>query len=624
MSKHFNPMKSDTMMYVSQLRDKNGNVLADPEGIAKILAARKDVVSWAYIIHDKDTVTQDDVDERETFRKFMIQVTYCKIRGEKISEHDLQDIPNLDALEADALREAVRIVDESFPSYKLHDTKTPHVHFVIQLDKYRKRTEVARWFNGVGPTDAVFLKSYTDRTGDGARYKSAMMYLVHKTKNAEGKYQYDAKEVVASFDYTSVLDAMVAAVMRRDGLKMSADDVRVLLDDVCSNKLTIEDIQKRYPGPIWVEHKSKFENAEEFRLKHAFKPPKFRMSLYFDSTMTHKARVGKTTGAFAVAAQIAMTKYGAPASLFDTMDKLKRRNDYIFIMSPTGGFNGYNNQPIIIMDDCKASTLKSIFSGRDGIKLFLDPHPADIEQNIKYRTILLSAEYVLISGIAPFHDFIKQLSSIKAGGEETADDDIEQFYGRFWGRVTFTGYNSYRLYKNREMFPIDGCPFQHRFYSGLQRHCALKQIITEWRYTDKEKLDYLARKIGIPVATELMTAVEPPRITDDFDKSALYDDTEYVFGAPDDSLPDMLYIDGVDYDDYVDFSTPEGRAYCERYPEADPAFLQQLESQLTDDHVQWMYTVATMPHKMYLTYTNTTPDYTERYIKKIEKEYAGA
>lgn len=115
--------------------------------IKKVLNDNKELfINWAYIIHDKDTYTQEEYD-------FFIK------------NHNQE------------------------PTWKVGDLKNKHVHLILKLNNAYTFSVIAKKF-GINDNFVETIKG---------RFKDALKYLTHE--NAPNKYQYSEDEVKSNFDW---------------------------------------------------------------------------------------------------------------------------------------------------------------------------------------------------------------------------------------------------------------------------------------------------------------------------------------------------------------------------------------------------------------------------------------
>ena len=246
MGKRIYHPKADTMMYVSQLENpRTGEQWVDLAGVKKMLDDRvgSTLIDYAFIVHDRDTVTEKDIEDRDEQRLHYLAREYYSALGSDMSKQDLQNFKVSEELHADALKKAQTIVDAKLPQFVLGSTKPAHIHIVLRLRENRKTDVVGRWFEQVAPTQPELLKVFKDNAHkSGDRLKNALLYLVHK--NAPEKFQYEPSEVQASFDYCTELEKLLEKAAIHALYKVTPDEVNDYLNAIAAGMKTRMDFIK--------------------------------------------------------------------------------------------------------------------------------------------------------------------------------------------------------------------------------------------------------------------------------------------------------------------------------------------------------------------------------------------
>ena len=131
---------------VSNLK-KGEEILFDMENLKKVLSEKNNVIrDFSYIIHDKDTYTEDD--------------------------------------------------EEKNPEHKAGELKPEHIHLLLRFENNQpqKLECIAKWFG--------IKENFVNKIN--GRWEDAVLYQIHA--NAEEKYQYDVEEVISSFDFEEFLE----------------------------------------------------------------------------------------------------------------------------------------------------------------------------------------------------------------------------------------------------------------------------------------------------------------------------------------------------------------------------------------------------------------------------------
>lgn len=102
-----------------------------------------------------------------------------------------------------------------------------HVHAMIELNKKQLLSSIAKT---IGDTPQQF-ENMGKRGKNGA--DNGFAYLIHATKGAKEKYQYDMNDVIANFDYVKFMTDMIKSVK-----KHSKEDAESILNNLATGQLT--------------------------------------------------------------------------------------------------------------------------------------------------------------------------------------------------------------------------------------------------------------------------------------------------------------------------------------------------------------------------------------------------
>lgn len=131
----------------------------------------------------------------------------------KISLDDLPDLLNKKPLEEWA--------------YIVHDKdidKVPHIHVMMHFSSDQTPENVSKWFHD----EPQYIQKSKSR-----RYpwNNMLSYMIHNTESSRDKWQYDASEVVASFDYVAVMENITEIVTSKN------EHVREVLGKIMNNEI---------------------------------------------------------------------------------------------------------------------------------------------------------------------------------------------------------------------------------------------------------------------------------------------------------------------------------------------------------------------------------------------------
>ena len=197
------------------------------------------------------------------------------------------------------------------PLHKAGSLKAPHIHLLLKFRCPQQIGNVAKWFD-IKPNSVQKVKSEA----------AATAYLVHA--NAPEKHQYGINEVIANFD--------VEQAIQKVRTKRSLNDVidKILNGTICEYNKTTE-----IDPVMLVQQNKKIEMAFKVRAEHLLATKKDRNTecIFISGT----SGSGKTTLAKRIADDKKLAYYVSSGS-----------NDIL---------DGYMQQPVLILDDIRPSTL---------------------------------------------------------------------------------------------------------------------------------------------------------------------------------------------------------------------------------------------------------------------------
>ena len=96
-------------------------------------------------------------------------------------------------------------------------------------------------------------------------------------------------------------------------------------------------------------------------------------------------------------------------------------------------FEGYDGQPVVIWNDCRAYDLLKKLGGRDNVFNVFDTHPTTQKQNIKYSSTALQNAINIVNSPQPYVEFLDSLAGeyTDRKGEKRLSEDKKQSYRRF-------------------------------------------------------------------------------------------------------------------------------------------------------------------------------------------------
>lgn len=354
----------------------DGRVLLSEDKIKAVLATRKSIKQWAYIIHDKDILTDEDIQNAHE--------AYTTLDGDGEKEFS----------------------DSDFSKSK-ESLKPKHFHIVLKFNSAVEISTIASWFD--------IPDNFIDVAKGANAFLDCVEYLTHEDpkQQALGKYRYGDEEVVSNFDWR---EELTKYQLRRVKLKGSAlNRKEYYRNEVLYHGMTkrqmIEEDADAYREDFQTIDKLRYKYITEFA-----KVPNERINYY----VTGQGGIGKGLLCRALARAL--------------YPQFSNDDDVFFIVGAGNAlFEGYDGQPVIIWDDKRGYDLLNILGGRDNVFNVFDTHPTKQKQNIKYGSITLINTVNIVNSYEPYKEFLDSLSGEykdKQGNIRRVEDK-SQSYRRF-------------------------------------------------------------------------------------------------------------------------------------------------------------------------------------------------
>lgn len=237
--------------------------------------------------------------------------------------------------------------------HKAGSLKAPHIHLLLKFRCPQQIGNVAKWFD-IKPNSVQKVKSEA----------AATAYLIHA--NAPEKHQYELNEVISNFD--------VAQAIQKVQTKRSLNDVidKILNGTICEYNKTTE-----IDPVMLVQQNKKIEMAFKVRAEHLLATKKDRNTecIFISGT----SGSGKTTLAKRIADDKKLAYYVSSGS-----------NDIL---------DGYMQQPVLILDDIRPSTL-----GLSDLLKLLDNNTASTVKS-RYKNKALYCDLIIITTVLDIDSF---------------------------------------------------------------------------------------------------------------------------------------------------------------------------------------------------------------------------
>lgn len=274
----------------------------------------------------------------------------------------------------------------------------PHIHIVLQFDNARSLANLAKIINQP-------IQCFEQWKGS---VNNAYSYLVHHTKNRAGKHTYDPKEVIANFDYPSLLEAVEKSVEKRGRISDSVI-IKNALDLLYDGQITKAEVEQQLTGSQYAKAKQQIETvhlkylerkAKEWQKEMREKGEPIIIIWLFGKSGTGKTRLAK--------------RYASQYS-----------NEYFVTGSSRDPFQQYNMEHVIILDELRPH----MFDYPDLLKMF-DPYNDRVMAGSRYFDKPLMANvYIITSPYSPY-EFFNDLSKQKQVHVNTHVDSPAQLMRR--------------------------------------------------------------------------------------------------------------------------------------------------------------------------------------------------
>lgn len=363
--------------------------------------------------------------------------------------------------------------EEHNPDHHKGEKKPRHWHIVIEMGSNQVEVGViARWL-GIADNFVNVAK------GHGA-FLDCVQYLTHEDDKQQGlgKRLYDDDRVTANFDFRYELDAR-AERKARYGRDLNEKDR--LRNEVLYHGMTLREVVEKHP----LEYQEDFSYLEKCRLRYISNiadMPNNRINYYVEG----RGGIGKGL----ISRAIARALIDREGNMFDD-------DIYFEVGADRASFEGYDGQPVIIWNDCRAITLLQKLGGRENVFNIFDLFPPKIKQNIKYGSVRLNNVINIVNSVQPYTEFLDGLAGeyTSKNGETQHAEDKGQSYRRFPFFLVLHE-EDYDLGMNKGVFEGTREYEQYMTYRGIRGNM---QRIVDRCGSNYELRDMLSGKTLAPV-----------------------------------------------------------------------------------------------------------------------------
>ena len=206
----------------------------------------------------------------------------------------------------------------------------PHVHAMMSFKNGHSLASIAKQLHD----KPQYLEIYDKNVNNG------YSYLIHATTKARNKYQYDPSEVIANFDYVSLVTVEIPGQIAAKHDK-KAGTVKTLLDLMYIGAKTKREVEAELSGSLYGKYRSQIEAvwakrlqmmAEEWREKKLAEGAQVQVIWIYGPAGTGKTSLAKS--------------YARKAG-----------QGYYISGSSRDIFQGYNGEHTLVMDELRPKTI---------------------------------------------------------------------------------------------------------------------------------------------------------------------------------------------------------------------------------------------------------------------------
>lgn len=311
----------------------------------------------------------------------------------------------------------------------------PHIHLVMQFANARSLNNLAKLTNQ--PVQQI-------EKWDGD-VNNAYSYLLHQTTNSQHKHQYKVKEVIANFDYISLIKKISKDVAIKTTLKDSVI-INNTLDLLYDGDITLQQAEEMLSGAQYGKAKQKLDAVYKKRMEKV--ADEWRQEMRKNNQCSTviwlwgESSTGKTKLAKEYAAQFG--------------------DSHFFSGSSRDPFQRYEGQNIIILDELRPKNIDY----SDLLKI-LDPYNDEAMAASRYFDKPLTANYFIITSPYSPKAFYDEL--VKCGEVLVSIDKFEQLARRLLivQKMTITEMSLEFYDSNKHDFVQDSTTIEQNTYSNV-------------------------------------------------------------------------------------------------------------------------------------------------------------
>lgn len=247
-----------------------------------------------------------------------------------------------------------------------------NVHVMMSFTNARSIASVAKLLND----EPQYIEKWDGNCNNG------YSYLVHRTKDATNKHQYDPSEVIANFDYPSELEKI------RDEVTKSKQKlyVPILLDALYDGSISKEELEEKLTGSQYSRFKRQIDDIWAKRLKQ--QAENWRSEMIANNKEITVIWIAGPAGA------------GKTSLAIEYAEKANR--PYFLSGSSRDLFQGYSGEHTIILDEFRPLNMPY-----QDILRVLDPFGQQVNAPSRYQDKALQSDlFVITSPFTPYQFYL--------------------------------------------------------------------------------------------------------------------------------------------------------------------------------------------------------------------------
>lgn len=291
----------------------------------------------------------------------------------------------------------------------------PHIHLLMNFTNAQKLSPLAKAFNF--EDNPNFFQKKTNGRGKPSAYLDCLIYLTHEDKEQQklGKHLYSDDEVhfwhVNGQEFREYINTKKQSIKDKiekygDATISKQDEI---LMDIRKFGVSLKQAAKK-SEKLFCKYEKTYLKARLRYLTYEAKAPEFRMNIYIQGT----GGVGKRICSTSLARLLVNASPETPD------------NDVFFEVGASNTtFEGYDGQPVIIWNDCRAPSLIKKLGDIDNVYNTFDTFPPDMRQNVKGSSVVLRNKFNIINCYLPWEEFLDELAGeykLKDGSMRKAED----------------------------------------------------------------------------------------------------------------------------------------------------------------------------------------------------------